>query len=163
MNSLSMEIICYSCTGTGSRLKKEKIEGVAQRIVRICNACDGSGFIRRSKRKNVDGTWRKKSVKKSYPNFVAPGAEPVGDKQNPGLFPRDDEELCYLVALSDLAPYSVFIICVDFDQVGKWKIFQKLDRHRYSTDDLVTSWIACNESMRLSQVTLYAVHFNSLR
>lgn len=38
-------------------------------------------------------------------------------------------------------------------QAGRWKIFQKIDRHRYSTDDLVTSWVACNESKRLGYIS----------
>jgi tRNA1(Val) A37 N6-methylase TrmN6 len=37
--------------------------------------------------------------------------------------PGPDEELSYLA--------------------GNWKIFQKLNRHRYSTDDLCTSYYAC--------------------
>jgi hypothetical protein len=39
------------------------------------------------------------------------------------------EELCYLV--------------------GNWRIFQRMDKHRYSTDDLVTTWVACAEARRL--------------
>jgi tRNA1(Val) A37 N6-methylase TrmN6 len=43
-----------------------------------------------------------------------------------------DEDLCYLV--------------------GHWKIFQKIDKHRYSTDDLVTSWISVRESKSMGQI-----------
>lgn len=53
----------------------------------------------------------------------------MGDRGDPFLREGDDEELSFLV--------------------GNWKIFQKLGRHRYSTDDLVTTWIACNEAKRL--------------
>jgi tRNA1(Val) A37 N6-methylase TrmN6 len=39
----------------------------------------------------------------------------------------DDEDLCYLV--------------------GDWKLFQKIDKHRYSTDDIVTSYICIQNAL----------------
>lgn len=91
---------------------------------RRCKACNGTGEIKRKGRK-------KKKVKKSFPSFAAPGPKPIGDHIGDTLLQEgDDEELSYLV--------------------GSWRIFQKLGRHRYSTDDLVTSWVACNEMKRLN-------------
>jgi hypothetical protein len=91
-------------------------------VDRICKACGGTGVIERKSRK-------KKQVKKSFPSYVAPGPFPLGDRGDSSLQEGEDEELSYLV--------------------GNWKIFQKLGRHRYSTDDLVTTWIACDEAKRL--------------
>jgi hypothetical protein len=54
---------------------------------------------------------------------------PLGDRGRPELQVRSHEELCYLT--------------------GNWRIFQEVERHRYSTDDLVTSWLACKEARRL--------------
>src|SRR6185295_18374319 len=51
--------------------------------------------------------------------WVAPGPSPSGDA---ALGPRAGEDLCYLT--------------------GEWRIFQRLDGHRWSLDDLVTAWSA---------------------
>lgn len=52
------------------------------------------------------------------------GWEPPGPKPQgrPDLLPKDDEDLCYLS--------------------GEWRLFQKLDGHRWSLDDLVTAHLA---------------------
>lgn len=114
---------CFSCNGKGSREKKFKEEKKWIRKVIECKSCNGKGIIVRTKRKNDDGSYRKKSIEKSYPNYISIGSFPLGIRNNPNLQIKDDEELCYLV--------------------GNWKIYQRLDRHRYSTDDIVTSWFAC--------------------
>lgn len=61
------------------------------------------------------------------------GWEPPGPRatreDDPTMRPGEDEELCSLS--------------------GHWKIFQHIDRHRYSTDDVVTAWVAWQESHRL--------------
>jgi tRNA1(Val) A37 N6-methylase TrmN6 len=121
---------CYSCIGVGTRKKRVRIgNGKWGRIEVTCNTCNGKGSILRSKRRNADGTWKKKLMRKSYPAFVAPGPLPVGDCGDSNLLEREDEELCFLV--------------------GSWKIFQRLDKHRYSTDDLITSWTAVREAKLL--------------
>ena len=95
----------------------------------MCKACSGAGNISRSMRKSSDGKYLKKANKKSYPSFIAIGPMPVGDRGLPHLLEKEHEDLCYLV--------------------GNWKIFQNIGRHRYSTDDLVTSYVACKEAQRL--------------
>jgi tRNA1(Val) A37 N6-methylase TrmN6 len=123
---MDSSVQCYACQGTGTKEKKVKID--KKWIIRQqqCNACEGKGNIIRTKRKNEDGSYRKKRIERSYPTFVASGPHPLGQRDNPYLDVLDNEELCYLV--------------------GNWKIYQRLDRHRYSTDDLVTSWYACQHT-----------------
>jgi tRNA1Val (adenine37-N6)-methyltransferase len=82
--------------------------------------------------KYESGKYIKKVMRKSYPNFVAPGPMPPGDCGHAHLIEQEGEELCYLV--------------------GNWRIFQHIGRHRYSTDDLVTSWVACREVRRMGAV-----------
>lgn len=56
------------------------------------------------------------------PGWVAPGPPPRGPQGRPELEPKPDEDLCYLS--------------------GDWRLFQKLEGHRWSIDDLVTAWQA---------------------
>jgi tRNA1Val (adenine37-N6)-methyltransferase len=51
------------------------------------------------------------------------GPLPAGDRGDPELRPRDGESLDMLS--------------------GEWRIFQRRDGHRYSTDDLLCAWFAC--------------------
>jgi tRNA1Val (adenine37-N6)-methyltransferase len=124
---------CFQCRGSGvvskkhkneNPLRKEQKQGKWLHVKQCCPSCSGSGSICRSRRTNSDGSYRKKRVTKSYPSFSAPGPMPASLTSTCShLQPGPDEELSYLV--------------------GNWKIFQKLDRHRYSTDDLCTSYYAC--------------------
>lgn len=54
----------------------------------------------------------------------APGPPPVPPADIGHLGPRPDEDLCFLT--------------------GDWRIFQRLDGHRWSLDDLVTAWMAAD-------------------
>jgi tRNA1(Val) A37 N6-methylase TrmN6 len=54
--------------------------------------------------------------------WVAPGPQPAGAQGREDLEPEADEDLCFLT--------------------GDWRVFQKLEGHRWSLDDLVTAWIA---------------------
>lgn len=54
--------------------------------------------------------------------WIAPGPAPAGPGDREDLWPAEDEDLCYLT--------------------GDWRIFQKLDGHRWSLDDLLTAWFA---------------------
>lgn len=61
----------------------------------------------------------------AFPDGV-PGPKPAGNPDNaPHLMPRAGEELCYLA--------------------GDWRIFQQHGGHRYSTDDIVTAWVASQQ------------------
>jgi tRNA1Val (adenine37-N6)-methyltransferase len=54
--------------------------------------------------------------------WQAPGPRPAGPGTRADLWPGDDEDLCFLV--------------------GDWRIFQRVDGHRWSLDDLVTAHLA---------------------
>lgn len=58
------------------------------------------------------------------PGWIAPGPQPSGPTNRPDLWPAEGEDLCYLS--------------------GDWRIFQRLDGHRWSLDDLVTGWYAAS-------------------
>lgn len=62
------------------------------------------------------------------PGWQAPGPRPAGPGEREDLWPATGEDLCYLV--------------------GDWRIFQRVDGHRWSMDDLVTAHLAaeCVES-----------------
>jgi len=57
------------------------------------------------------------------PNWIAPGPRPA-PTPDPGLGPHSGEDLCLLA--------------------GDWRIFQQIDGHRWSLDDLVTAWVAAS-------------------
>lgn len=122
---------CFKCIGNGFVIKKQKdatlkVKGEVNIIQVECKSCNGLGIIKRTKKMKDDGSFRKKKMIVSYPSFQAPGPLPFG---NEDVIIKNDEELNYLT--------------------GNWKIFQKINKHRYSTDDLVTSWLATNESTRI--------------
>jgi tRNA1Val (adenine37-N6)-methyltransferase len=54
--------------------------------------------------------------------WVAPGPAPAGPGERADLWPAEGEDLCHLT--------------------GDWRIFQRLDGHRWSLDDLLTAWYA---------------------
>ena len=133
--SSSRGCVCFQCSGEGKVMKKRRNplprserhvlkQGKWLPEERICPSCGGSGIIQRTRKRNIDGSFQRKRVQKSFPSFRASGPQPVNvNSISPHLQPGPDEELCYLV--------------------GNWKIFQKLDRHRYSTDDVCTSFFSC--------------------
>lgn len=126
-------VACFICEGIGQRLSRQRDDyGKRIKVMQSCKSCNGRGIIQKSKRKNDDGTFRPK-LKNSYPSFVATGPKPFGEGIENYFTAEYDEELCYLV--------------------GEWKIFQKINRHRYSTDDMMTSFVSVRESRRLSQNT----------
>ena len=63
--------------------------------------------------------------------WVPPGPLPAGAGGRADLEPKADEDLCYLS--------------------GEWRLFQKLEGHRWSLDDLVTAWVAARHLTGASQ------------
>ena len=55
-----------------------------------------------------------------------PGSLPVGPGDRDDLWPAAGEDLCYLS--------------------GEWRIFQRVDGHRWSLDDLATAWFAAQHA-----------------
>ncbi|MFM7199965.1 MAG: tRNA1(Val) (adenine(37)-N6)-methyltransferase [Myxococcota bacterium] len=64
--------------------------------------------------------------------FQAPGPSPAGPGDREDLWPQPGEDLCYLS--------------------GNWRIFQRLEGHRWSVDDLVTAWVALECAQRLPPI-----------
>ena len=62
------------------------------------------------------------------PGWRAPGPPPTTPCDQPHVWPRAGEDLCYLC--------------------GDWRILQLVDGHRWSLDDLVTAWVAADEVAR---------------
>eukprot|EP01138_Halocafeteria_seosinensis_P008411 gb/GECG01008596.1/.p1 GENE.gb/GECG01008596.1/~~gb/GECG01008596.1/.p1 ORF type:complete len:418 (+),score=51.31 gb/GECG01008596.1/:1-1254(+) len=113
---------CWKCQGQGSICKK--------RVQKPCTVCTGTGIIRRTKKRFRPEKDRIQTTPRKYAHFEAPGPIPPGDATvltDPKLYPQEDEEVCFLA--------------------GKWKIFQKTTKHRYSTDDVVTAWVAWREAI----------------
>ncbi|MBI3073328.1 MAG: methyltransferase domain-containing protein [Deltaproteobacteria bacterium] len=68
--------------------------------------------------------------------WIAPGPRPVGACGHVDLAPRAGEDLCFLS--------------------GDWRIFQLVDGHRFSLDDLATAWFAA-ESATAQKIDLRRV------
>ena len=85
-----------------------------------CPACAGRGTVLpKAPRKRAASS----RVESLFPAWIAPGpVPPVSAALDPDLLPSLDEELSCLT--------------------GAWRIFQTLAGHRYSTDDVVTAWVA---------------------
>ena len=81
-----------------------------------CKVCRGSGVVPRSKPKS-----KRSRAAKLFPDYEPPGPLPLAPDA-PDLRVGIDEDLSFLV--------------------GHWKIFQNKSQHRYSTDDVVTAWVA---------------------
>lgn len=109
---------CYKCHGSGKHSWKKGAP---------CPACKGAGHIPRSQRKRK----RARSVKQ-FSSYLAPGPFPHAEVGQPGdivaptssieTVDSGDTEVCFLT--------------------GNWKLLQGVNAHRYSTDDVVTAWVA---------------------
>ncbi len=102
---------CFSCKGEGVRRKRERNSARSKgQTVCVCKPCDGRGFILRTKRRNPDGTWRKKALPKSFPSFNAPGEAPHAERFGIPFVVESDEELCYLVCPRHCSLH--YMICI---------------------------------------------------
>ncbi|GBG34878.1 HemK methyltransferase family member 1 [Hondaea fermentalgiana] len=100
--------------------KKNKKKGKKKLVEVTCRVCEGAGRIKK-KRKEVlhaNQAGKTSSRKRKVPDdWVIPGPASKG-----GVEPEAGEEVCHLL--------------------GHWRIFQRIGGHRWSTDDLVTAWVA---------------------
>ena len=132
---------CTRCAGSGSkpiRLRERDGSG-SGKVTRVlttktCHVCGGSGVVtqERLRRRDAAGGYKKKANRKSYPHYEAGGVEPVtvvSSSDELLALEEEDEELSFLT--------------------GKFRIFQRVSRHRYSSDDLVCAYVAVRELMRL--------------
>lgn len=117
--------VCWKCVGVGTVKKKKKREGV---VTATCPVCFGQKRLKPKKchkrKRRHDGDEPRKQ--RLFPEgYVVSGTIPVAEndlEKNDVTELADDEELCCLV--------------------GRWKIVQQIRGHRWSTDDLVTAWLA---------------------
>ena len=116
----SLGPICWKCSGTGSVSKKL--------LVLECKVCNGSkrlpvkSDVQRAKK--VPGSKTKQTL--------PPGWAPTGPHCFHGATPV--EELPVELMLQDGEQMCVF--------VGDWRIIQRKGGHRWTTDDIVTAWVA---------------------
>ena len=107
---------CWRCRGVGSRLAKAPRTGDAASapVTVACCACAGSGSIARSAPR-AGGSRATKTVEGWVP------AGPPPHARVPVVL-GEHEDLCAFT--------------------GRWRVVQRTDAHRYSTDDLLTAWVA---------------------
>ena len=133
---------CRACHGNGYKFVKIKLNRKSILETVQCKVCLGTKLITKLPK-------QKKKVIKSYPSFVAPGIFPyaitsgIVMDENPLLQPNDDEELCYLT--------------------GNFKVFQHLCHHRYSTDDLLTSYYAYHALKRIYSQLNNSIESSSIK
>jgi tRNA1Val (adenine37-N6)-methyltransferase len=96
----------------GAGSRLAKLSGVVSPVP--CVVCKGSGVLSRTPARDVRASPR---PRKGFPGWVEVG--PSTAALPDGLDAH--EELCSLT--------------------GRWRILQRTDSHRYSTDDLVTAWV----------------------
>lgn len=137
---------CWKCHGSGVKTVKAPTNSTSDAAVAkskpnqspsrssqpklldvTCPVCNGAGKIMR-KRKRPDDD----KPQKSFPGWLPVGPIPSGDGGKQQLMRHDGEDLSFLT--------------------GQWKIFQHVDTHRYSTDDVVTAWVAWRIGKLLPQV-----------
>jgi hypothetical protein len=120
---------CWKCKGLGLVGKEDSTNS--------CKICSGTGSITRKKRQRADLNTSLRPIK-FFPLFHTPGPQPIlGDedvlKETAEIALKDDKELSFLC--------------------GKHRIFQSSQTHKYSTDDVVTAWVAWRARLALSADT----------
>jgi len=144
---------CWKCHGAGRVTRWVKVRSLAGTgeadgasrsphreatvTLETCPICGGSGTLKRRRREadGGDATALRPRPVKQWPGWVAPGPSipplpPAGT--SPEADPRalhPGEEHCSLA--------------------GHWRIIQRIASHRYSTDDVVTAWVAWRAASRL--------------
>ena len=117
---------CWKCKGAGTRLKPKMGARQRKRMAEgaeddgSCGVCGGSGVAPRSGKLSKAA---KKPGRVTAPRSEAStrrGPRPAGVGA-----PGPGEELCCLS--------------------GAWRVFQRVGGHRYSTEDVVTAWVASGE------------------
>ncbi len=109
---------CWRCRGAGVRIAKrprDAFTGASQgACAETCQVCAGKGFLTRAPARTTP------RATKIFPGWkeVGPAVSTTTTPLSLGPF----EEVCYLT--------------------GRFRVIQRTDAHRYSTDDLVTAWAA---------------------
>jgi len=120
--------VCWKCEGTGilrHRKRKANVRAWDNRHPGPpppCTICKGCGRLQPKKKQRVHSNdpgvvTTRKFVPSAWASNGVPGPAPARIGA-----PERGEELCFLT--------------------GDWRIFQKVGGHRYSTEDVVTAWVA---------------------
>lgn len=150
--------LCWKCRGSGvTKRKKKKASGDETATSSECSVCQGRGrlpprraemaaasnpgLITRGRRRpkgwepsgplpyaltdSESGEWAAHIERANKGEDVSLGNETANKPGTPAWLPRQGEELCNLV--------------------GSWRILQKAASHRWTTDDLVTAYVAYRE------------------
>ena len=121
--------LCWKCEGTGIRYHRKRNRNEQAWLARhpgappLCTVCGGRGRLKpkRNHRDHSKDPGVVTTRRRSAPAWV--GALPHNTPAGLGS-PELGEELCFLT--------------------GDWRIFQRRGGHRYTTEDVVTAWVACN-------------------
>jgi len=115
-----------SCSGVATLAGSQatKAADVPPSVIEVaCPVCKGETRLASRKRRRAlagkDKACGSVSDPRDPPGWVRPGPAPTGSDL---AKPDRDQQLCCLV--------------------GKWRIFQQIGGYRYSTDDVVTAWVA---------------------
>jgi len=114
--------VCWKCNGDGAGKGKGK---GARRVACACAPCGGTGQIHRAARvaqrkEKLFAGWPVRGVGPTPAAAAAAAAASLPGPPAP-LPLQPHEEWCYFS--------------------GAWRLLQKTNAHRYSTDDVVTAWV----------------------
>jgi tRNA1Val (adenine37-N6)-methyltransferase len=115
---------CWKCSGSGKK--------VTHLENKTCTVCGGSGSLSRKRRRDPAAPLR---PIKEFLLFFSPGPQPALG---------DDLALKDIAQAAALEGKELSFLC------GKHRIFQSSQTHKYSTDDVVTAWVAWRARLALN-------------
>jgi tRNA1(Val) A37 N6-methylase TrmN6 len=136
---------CWKCKGAGVVLKvhrrRDRVPGQPPEETE-CFACHGKGSVPRAKKRGHAATGSSSAPKrvKSFPLWIPSGPDPAVSPLSRSL-----EDIRSDPAVPDRLKDAATGIPEDcrWDPMsGKWCIAQPIFRHKYSTDDVITAWVA---------------------
>jgi tRNA1Val (adenine37-N6)-methyltransferase len=126
---------CWKCHGSKIKLLYKSNEPY-----KACPTCKGVGHIAKSLK-------QKRSHKHLFPTWIPCGPAPFYEtlqKEEQTVFASHSDHHEWVFAEEKKETIQLCAL------VGKWKIFQYCNSHRYSTDDIVTAWLAWRVSHLIS-------------
>ena len=128
--------MCWKCRGGGTGAASGQTQARARQELSTCTPCGGTGRI---SRKAARVTRRKEKVFAGWP---VDGIGPVPAHSSSSSAFRTHEPALPPAPLLGTEEWCYF--------TGAWRILQTTDSHRYSTDDVVTAWVAWRAGRALS-------------
>ena len=123
--------VCWKCEGTGILRHRKRLQNPAAHAARYgatpppCAVCGGTGRVAPKQKQrnhaNDEGVITQRRWVPPEWERAVPGPPPAGIGH-----PNRGEELCFLT--------------------GGWRIFQCIGGHRFTTEDVVTAWVAARVS-----------------